>query len=665
MPYSEQRRQRYLKRRLVELSYSNATSSLLVNCLALMVAYFSLNVKEVTWLNVWAVFTTVIMGTRLVINTIYQQRYPQGLPDETSLDRVLFWRLCFRVGAIAAPLPWAWLCLAALPHASRDAQFEIIVIVSALASGATAVMASEKVIGKLFIGLLLIPGSAALLIIEPPLTLMAMLGLIFFVVMALSHHNNHQMIVNSLELTFENEKLLHGVTQQNEEIRELNQKLEERVQERTSALEKMASTDSLTTLLNRSGLLTQLSEIADNSREVHVYFVDLDRFKQINDSKGHEVGDRVLKQISLSLRQVLPEGSLVARWGGDEFVICFMDRPCSQETLSTIFESLTTQMFLDNGILEVNGTIGYAVYPHDAPSINEAIGAADLAATHLKQHGRRGELLRFNQSLATKIVRKSVLSEHLAHFETYESLYLEYQPIVDQHQEVIAFEALCRMYVPDLGLVPPDEFIELAEENGQINALGDWVLRNALKQLSQIYQQGHKVTLSVNVSPLQVKQKAFDTRLLTLCAQYQVPTSALAIEITESFLEDDEVEGIIERLNIIVDHGFKLYIDDFGKGYSSLSRLRDLPVTTLKIDRSFVWNMNHEADVLLESILFLAKKFNLDVIAEGVETQAQFETLKSMGCPQFQGFLFGRPEPESRFKRPLEEGERLTEPAQT
>jgi EAL domain-containing protein (putative c-di-GMP-specific phosphodiesterase class I) len=342
-----------------------------------------------------------------------------------------------------------------------------------------------------------------------------------------------------------------------------------------------------------------------------------------------------------------------------------MDRPCSQETLTPIFDRLTTQMVLDNGILEVHGTNGYAVYPHDAPSINEAIGAADLAATHLKQHGRRGELLRFNQSLATKIVRKSVLSEHLAHFETYESLYLEYQPIVDQHQEVIAFEALCRMYVPDLGLVPPDEFIELAEENGQINALGDWVLRNALKQLSQIHQQGHKVSLSVNVSPLQVKQKAFDTRLLTLCAQYQVPTSALAIEITESFLEDDEVEDIIERLNIIVDHGFKLYIDDFGKGYSSLSRLRDLPVTTLKIDRSFVWNMNHEADVLLESILFLAKKFNLDVIAEGVETQAQFETLKSMGCPQFQGFLFGRPEPESRFKRPLEEGERLTEPAQT
>jgi len=641
MPFSQQTKERYIERNLIELAYKNNIGMLAVNTLAAFVVFWTLRTAPITWINGWGVSVAILMLTRFVGEVSYRF-HKRTYPDDNE-RHILMWRLAYRAGLLLSGFLWSVVSIVALPHANETQQFSVVLIICALASGATAVLAPDKLAGRIYIIFLLFPCSLSLLFFTTPLPLLAFLGCIFLAVMLVSHVNNHRLLLGSLELTFQNEKLLHDLQSQNKEILALNTELEGRVSERTAALERMACTDSLTNLLNRSGLINELSRMLGHTEQFHVYFLDLDKFKQINDSKGHEIGDKVLKHITKNLSQSVPKTGILARWGGDEFVFCLPGEQCKDQVLHLIFSGINAPIEIDKEIMQVGVTIGYAVYPEDANTINDAIGAADLAATELKKQGRRGELLRFNKNIATSLVRKTRITELLSQSDLSQHFYVEYQPIVDSNRDIIALEALCRLYAPELGTVTPDEFIAIAEENGKIQELGKWVFQEACQSLAALLEQGLSLVMSVNVSPVQMKNTDFSHQLEDCLRTFNIPSHLIAIEMTESFLEDDEVDGIIERLNQVVEQGIHVYIDDFGKGYSSLSRLRDLPVSTLKIDRAFIAALETEGDELIESILFLANKFGLQVIAEGIETEAQFLHLKRLGCQHFQGFLFGRP----------------------
>ncbi len=644
MAFSPNSNNSFTEQSLIALTYKNHIGMLAVNFFATLVVFWILHSAPITWLNSWGLAFLILMFLRFLGEFGY--RTHKRMVSEISMRSLLRWRVAFRGGLWLSGTLWAFIAIAALPHATETQMLSTLLIISAQASGATAVLAPDKIGGRVYITCLLLPSSISLLLISTPLPLLTFLGCIFLVVMLISHTNNHRLIIDSLQLTFQNEELLRHSQSQNAEILALNSELEGRVKERTAALEHMASRDNLTCLLNRSGLINQLTSMLSHTQSFHVYFLDLDKFKQINDSKGHEVGDKVLKHITKNCSENVPSNGLLARWGGDEFVFCLPGEQCKDQVLHLIFSGISSPIEIDNEMMQVGVTIGYAVYPDDAETINDAIGAADLAATELKKQGRRGELLRFNKNIAVSLERRTLITELLSHKDLGEHFYVEYQPIVDNQQNIIALEALCRINAPTLGSVTPDEFIAIAEENGKVHELGKWVLNEACRYLTSQISAGNSPIMSVNVSPIQMKNPRFSIEIKEVLDKHHLPSHLIALEMTESFLEHEEVDRIIDRLNQIVEQGIHIYIDDFGTGYSSLSRLRDLPVHTLKIDRYFIASLEDEGDELVDSILYLANKFGLDVIAEGVETDAQFVHLQKLGCQNFQGFLFGRPTPD-------------------
>ena len=293
MAFSPNSNNSFIEENLIALVYKNHLGMLAVNSFATLVVFWILRSSPVTWINSWGLAFFILMLLRFMCEIGY--RTHRRLKPEISLGSLLRWRFAFRVGLWSSGTLWAVIAIAALPHATDTQVLSTILIISAQASGATAVLAPDKIGGRVYITSLLLPCSVSLLLISTPLPFLTFLGCIFLIVMLISHANNHRLIVGSLKLTFQNENLLHHLQSQNAEILALNSELEGRVKERTAALEHMASRDNLTCLLNRSGLINQLTSMLSHTQSFHVYFLDLDKFKQINDSLGHAGGDDVCR----------------------------------------------------------------------------------------------------------------------------------------------------------------------------------------------------------------------------------------------------------------------------------------------------------------------------------------------------------------------------------
>ena len=424
-------------------------------------------------------------------------------------------------------------------------------------------------------------------------------------------------------------------------------------------LERQANYDALTSLPNRNLLHDRLRQAVQSQRtprNIAVVFMDLDHFKFVNDSLGHSVGDKLLKAMGERLRAVLREGDTVGRVGGDEFVLILNDQS-NEEVIFRAMQRITAKvaepLTIDGKELYVTASAGISLYPQDGRDVDTLLKNADAAMYRAKEHGRSN--FQFYTSEMNERVNDRLALEHaLRRALDRKEFTLHYQQKVDLRSgEIIGAEALVRWLHPEWGLVRPARFIPIAEETGLIVQLGEWAIHEACRQARAWLAAGLRPgVVSVNLSARQFRAEGLVRSVSRILQETGLDPASLEMELTESMVMHN-VESAIATLQGLKSLGVGLSVDDFGTGYSSLSYLKNLPIDVLKIDRSFVRDIGTGAEaedgILAAAIVSLGHALHLQVIAEGVETDAQLHFLKRHGCDQVQGFLYGEPVPADEF----------------
>ncbi|MCE8024344.1 putative bifunctional diguanylate cyclase/phosphodiesterase [Billgrantia aerodenitrificans] len=427
-----------------------------------------------------------------------------------------------------------------------------------------------------------------------------------------------------------------------------------------------ASHDALTGLANRSLLEERLNVsfamAQRQGRNLAVLFVDLDDFKPINDSLGHAIGDQVLIEVAGRLCAAMGPGDTVGRLGGDEFVVLMPGATLQEQ--ADMAESLLRLVALPYGIehheLHLSASIGIAISDETTVQPMELIQQADMAMYLAKQQGRNAYQW-FTRDITLRVNERLALRNELQDAIDGNRLELHYQPLCDQAGEIVCVEALLRWPHPDRGFVSPAEFIPLAEKTGQIMAIGRWVLERACLDMEWLGARGYgEFKVAVNLSPMQFHRAGFLEALREILAATALPASRLELELTEGVLLKDAGDAV-DILHALRDMGVDVSIDDFGTGFSSLNYLKHLPISKIKIDRSFIKEVTENLDdaSIVQAIVSMAHHLGLTVVAEGVETEQQLGLLKRYGCQLFQGFLLARPMPRERLEQALKAGSLL------
>jgi len=417
------------------------------------------------------------------------------------------------------------------------------------------------------------------------------------------------------------------------------------------ALEFQATHDPLTKLPNRVLMSKRILDCMEQAAKMKNYcallFFDLDRFKLINDSLSHEVGDKILFALVKRLSGLLRKGDTLARLGGDEFVIIIPDLQRSEDAVSLaqkIITSFDVPFYIRGREISMSTSMGISIYPTDGKTINTLLKNADLAM--YKAKGQGGNQFQFYTSRLNLQVNKRLQQEtDLRHAITNKEFFLLYQPQFDYaKKQMIGAEALIRWQHPVKGLILPFDFIPIAEESGLIIMIGEWVLREVCRQIAEWQKAGlPPIYVAVNVTTNQLKQQNFVTKVQSILNEYKVDPRYLEVEITENvIISNMEIQRMIQQLKKI---GVKIVLDDFGTGNSSLNYLKKIQIDRLKIDQSFIQNIakSRSDEVIIEAIIAMAGSLNFKVLAEGVETQKQLNFLRSKNCTEVQGFLYSKP----------------------
>jgi diguanylate cyclase (GGDEF)-like protein/PAS domain S-box-containing protein len=413
-----------------------------------------------------------------------------------------------------------------------------------------------------------------------------------------------------------------------------------------------ATHDVLTGLPNRAlfddRLATALRHSARHQDMIAVLFLDLDRFKIINDTLGHTIGDTLLVALSRRLRDTVRAEDTVARMGGDEFIFILRGLKSAEDAVKPaqkILDAIRPPFHVGGHELHVTASIGISLHPADGPGPDQLLKCADLALYRAKERGR-DRIQLYNPALNVRVFEQMVLEGRLRRAIEQCQFVLLYQPQIELDSgELVGFEALLRWRHPELGLVPPDEFVPLAEESGLIEPLGLWVLRTACLQ-HRAWREARlpPVRLAVNMSARQFQRNGLEERIREVLAETAMDPSRLELELTESVLmqEGDQTASLLANLSEL---GIGLALDDFGTGYSSLSYLKRFPITRVKIDRSFVRDIaTSEGDAAVaRAVIAMAHGLGVDVVAEGIETLDQLAVLRRYDCDEGQGYLLGRP----------------------
>ena len=471
-----------------------------------------------------------------------------------------------------------------------------------------------------------------------------------------------RLIDRSARLLEEKDAIEQTARHRADALEEANKQLNHEISERRQSERQtfhLLEHDHLTDLPNRRLLMRHLTSVLERATatgrrsEIAVMMLDLDRFKEINDTLGHPAGDKLLKLAAMRLRDAVSPESMVARMGGDEFALVTGECDSAHDVAllaENVLAAFTPPFAIDNAPnIHSQASIGVALYPEHGEDADTLLSRADLALYEAKSFGRGRYSLYSRELHASMQARRSMETELRTALEEGQ-FQLAYQPRFSLgSRSLVAVEALLRWRHPTRGDIMPSEFIPLAETTGLIGAIGRWALNDACRQARQWHSEGKRIQIAVNLSPVQFRQHDIARQILEALDEHELPPELLELEITESVCMRTMTGSIERELQRIKGLGVRLAIDDFGTGYSSLSYLKWLPFDIIKIDRSFVGAMRSDQRdrAIVKTIITLAKSLGKVVVAEGVENDGQLDSLLELGCDEAQGYLLGRPMPAS------------------
>jgi diguanylate cyclase (GGDEF)-like protein/PAS domain S-box-containing protein len=438
----------------------------------------------------------------------------------------------------------------------------------------------------------------------------------------------------------------------------LRRKAEQQIIENQQRLDRMAHHDQLTGLPNRHYLTSFLPQAIEEAKTANsmlgVVFLDLDRFKHINDTRGHETGDKLLQEVAQRLRGCVRDSDVVIRMGGDEFVVIFRNVKTYDEVTmgaGRIIETLNRPIIIDRHQLQTTGSVGVSLYPRDGVDMGELLKHSDTAMYQAKDRGRNNVQM-FSHAMNRKLKHRVAVEASLREALRLKQFDVHYQPFVNLlTRKIVGLEALMRWSHPVHGMIPADQFIPVAEETGLIVPMGNFVLHRTLQTMSAWRRAGAVlVPVSLNIAPAQLQKGELQSTIAALLKTHELRPELVQLEMTERAMFDSHAPAGENRQDTIArlrDLGIKIAIDDFGTGYSSLSYLKNWRVDTLKIDRSFVRDLVTDSSdlTIVSAIIAIARHLHIQVIAEGIEAYQQAEILRKLGCLTGQGFLFARPMP--------------------
>ncbi len=570
--------------------------------------------------------------------------------------RAAHWAKLFAVGSTLAGSAWGLLGL--VLSTGHQSVYEVLAILVTVGVASAAVVPLSA-FRSIYLGFLL----PCLL----PLTMgfflegdaehfsLGILMLVYMGAITSSSFLVNRGILDNIKIKYENANLAEELSLKRK-VEAINHELKTEIGERQRAEERiwhLAYHDTLTGLPNRMLLQDRLSRALTHAQrrqgKIGILFIDLDRFKTVNDSLGHGMGDRLLQAVAERLLTTVRTGDTVARRGGDEFVLVLpeiADVGGAVQVADHILKSLSSPFKLDKQVLYATPSIGISIYPEDGEDVDTLLKHADIAMYAAKEAGRARHQ-RFMPVMNERAQELLSLENRLRRAIERSELLLHYQPEVHLLSgNIVAVEALVRWQHPDMGLLMPDRFIPMAVESGLIVPLGEWVLKKACEQLKAWHESGQpKVRVAVNVSANQVKQDNFVELVLRVLHDVGLEPKYLELEITEGVLMDD-TSHTLSTLQELHNRGVRIAIDDFGTGYSTLVYLKRFPIDRIKIDRSLVTNISPDRpdeSAITSAIIAMAHSLKLEVIAEGVETRDELDSLISLLCDEAQGYYISRP----------------------
>lgn len=609
------------------LLYENGFSGILISVITSSFLVFAFTEQAFHHKFIWWLVMTALLGVRL-IDWFLWRKQAQGKPFDGKR-----WTRRFILGVHLTAILWSIYLVGVILVAELIETSAAIIAVSAMAGGAATVLAGHKKTAMFYSITLLVPASCVLMLsAEDAKQVLGILGMCFGFVMLVISMKSADFTKKAIRLKHENVELLAH--------------MEEQVEERTKRIYELSNLDPLTGLYNRSAFTDSfkgfLSEADQHNKRVALLFVDLDGFKKINDSFGHEIGDQILRKTAERLAEEVGDRAHLCRWGGDEFLVV-LDDVTEQEAKKRgqqIIDCLSVEHETTEAILAVGATLGVALYPTHSKMDSELIQFADTAMYHQKKISS-GSVCVFYEDLLTQHNYELLLKAGLSEAIERQELRLVFQPIVNSKTgRPQSFEALLRWNFNGKE-IPPDQFIGIAEQYGLIQRIGAWVLREACRVAAQ-WQGLNALPVCVNVSVIQLQDPDFLKLVHKVLEDTQLDPKLLTIEITESVFATDK-EMICEKISALQALGISVSIDDFGTGYSSLSVMQDLSVNTVKIDRAFINKLDGTGFAIVTAVIHAARFLKFEVVAEGVETEAQKQRLADIGVPKLQGFYFSRP----------------------
>lgn len=629
------------QRDAANILYENSSGGIIISLIASFGLVFGFPNDNIDlYKTIWLAVMSCVLLLRAVDWMIWKKHLAK-----TDFDPVTVTRR-FVAGSMLTALVWS--TFSSLFYAMSIIELaSAVIILAAMAGGAITVLSANRILSIFYSFTLLVPASTVLAFSEHEFQqVLGYLGLMFSIVMVFSATKASEFTSVAIKINNQNADLLEQMEIEKLAVQEANSNLEEKVKRRTDKIYELSNIDPLTGLFNRSAFLTDLdvffAEVMKTKSTLALLFIDLDGFKQINDTLGHSVGDKILRLTAERIASSVGNKQRICRWGGDEFLVALPQHEArdAEQFAKALITCLSEPFHFDYNQLAVSATVGIAMYPNHSDDAEEIIRLADTAM-FVQKKAQKSSVRMFSRDMKEALRREQALKDGLALAVGNKQFHMNYQPIINATtDEIVAYEALIRWRFQD-EFVGPAEFIPIAEQYGIINKVGGWVLETACQDIAKFLPDSD-CGVSINVSVIQLMQANFLNVLKVALKESGIAPTRVHLEITESVFAEDLtlLKFQVEQIQAL---GVSVSIDDFGTGFSSLSHLQNLGVNTVKIDRSFVRNFEKGGQAIIQATLHIAKQLGCEVVAEGVETEEQYQWLQTLGVKYLQGYFFAKP----------------------